>query len=1090
MRRVVLPGTLFALLGLAAAAGAQTATGQISGTVTDATGSVVPGATVTIRSELTGSERTSTTDERGDYVFALLPSSTYSVTAELQGFRTAREAGIRLLVDNRIRIDLTLALGEMTETIEVQAAAVALESESARIGQTLTEKQITELPLDGRNFLSLLFLNAGAVETSGEQGGMRSGVGNAISIQGARATSNNFMIDGTANIDTALGTPAAILSVDAMEEFTQQNKTYSAEYGFSANQINLVSKSGTNQFHGTAFLFGRNEALDARNFFDQAKPELDQKQFGGTFSGPIIRNKTFLLFNYEGTRIDRGATDFAIVPTAEMLEGRFPETITDPRTGRPFANNTIPRDRWSRLAQLAVDQGWFPAPNTDAPQGNYQYVITLPQEQNQFNVRVDQDLSRFGRAFFRYTRTTFDNETGGNAIWQGGRRVFEQDTTNWQVSHTWPIESNIVNVFRLGRVDALADQHGIPCPQDQVASLGLTGIFDPIPDVQRECPTIGFRSGGFAGTGGVVNAYTASNQPMWDLSNTTTWVRGSHTLTFGANFRRWWLQRDLATGFTGDFAFGGFATGHPVADMLLGVYADAAGFLPAAFAVPGQAGNPREFNFLYFAPYFQDDWRISSKLTLNLGLRWDYRNVPYETNDRIGWRNLDYAPGGLLVADESLAEGGIIPDDGYYQLAGRRSPENPDRFKVFAPRASFAYRPGESDATVIRAGYGIFYDSAEGREIDGAADIYPYVSRVSLQQSAGQAEPLQTTDMLFPSFAAAEPASPEANTFLAVSMSPEPRNPLMHQWSLSVQRLVTPRTSVELNYAGSHGSNLLMRRNIAQALPYTPDRPTVEERKPFPNFAVYIDSDWSGFSDYHALNATLTHRGRGLLATAAYTWAKSTDSKSAAAGLGDTETAGWQGFLNNHDPARDHGLSGFDVAHRLVGSFVWNLPFGQGERFGGDATGLKQAVIGGWQLNGIYLLQGGFPITIVAADLGGVLDSSGTNRADIVGDIHAGGGDIEQWFNTAAFAQPALGSFGNSGRGILRGPIINNVDLGLFKNFVLPGGMALQFRAEAFNVLNHTQWDDVSRNISADNFGVVTSARDPRRIQLGIKLLW
>lgn len=651
-----------------------------------------------------------------------------------------------------------------------------------------------------------------------------------------------------------------------IRDYPKKGPRDSAEYGFSANQINLVSKSGSNQIHGTAFLFGRSEALDARNFFDppdQAKPELDQKQFGATISGPIVRNKTFVLFNYEGTRIDRGASHFAIVPTAEMLEGRFPETITDPLTGQPFANNTIPRDRWSRLARLAVDQGWFPAPNTDAPQGNYQYVITLPQEQNQFNVRVDQDLSRFGRAFFRYTRTTFDNETGGNAIWEGGRRVFEQDTTNWQVSHTWPFESNIVNVFRLGRVDARADQHGIACPQDQVAALGLTGIFDPIPDVQRECPTIAFRSGGFAGTGGVINAYTASNQPMWDVSNTTTWVIGSHTLTFGANYRRWWLQRDLATGFTGDFGFSGFATDHPVADMLLGVYADAAAFLPAAFAIPGQAGNPREFNFLYFAPYLQDDWRITSKLTLNLGLRWDYRNVPYETNNRMGWRNLDYAPGGLLVADESLAAGGIIPDDGYYQLAGRRSPENPDRFKVFAPRLSFAYRPGESDATVIRAGYGIFYESAEGREIDGSADIYPYVSRASLQQSAGQAEPLQTTDALFPSFADPEPASPEANTFLAVSMSPEPRNPLMHQWSLSVQRLVTPRTSVELNYAGSHGSNLLMRRNIAQALPYAPDRPTVEERKPFPNFNVYIDSDWSGFSDYHALNATLTHRGPG-----------------------------------------------------------------------------------------------------------------------------------------------------------------------------------------------------------------------------------
>ena len=1091
-RHIAVLAAVLALLGMAGIAGAQTATGQISGTVKDTTGAVVPGATVTVNSDRTGLTRTATTDTNGDYVFALLPPGNYSVQAELQGFSIARQAGILLLVDNKIRVDMTLALGEMSETVEVQAAAVSLQSESANIGQTLTEKQITELPLNGRNFLSLLFLNAGAVETGGEQGGMRQGVGNAISISGARATSNNFMIDGTANIDTALGTPAAILSVDAMEEFTQQNKTYSAEYGFSANQINLVSKSGSNEFHGAAFIFGRNEAWDAKNFFDapgKEKPPLDQKQFGGTLSGPIIKNKTFLLLNYEGTRIDRGSSGFATVPTPDMLAGRFPGTIIDPFTGQPFPNNTIPRERYSRLAALAVDQGWFPAPNSTAPQGNLQYVVTLPQTQNQFNVRLDQDLGRYGRAFVRVTKTTFENQAAGNVIWEGGRRRFDQDTTNWQVSHTWPIKSNIVNVLRVGRVDARADQFGIPCPQDQVSALQLTGIFDPIPDFQRECPTIGFQAGGYAGTGGVVNAYSASNQPMWDISNTTTWVSGSHTFTFGANYRRWWLQRDLATGFTGDFAYSGFATGDPIADLLLGTYASAAGFLPAAFAVPGKAGNPREMNFLYVAPYFQDDWRVSSKLTLNLGLRFDYRNVPYETNDRMGWRNLDYAAGGLLVADQSLAAGGIIPANGYYQEAGRRSPENPDRFKVFAPRISFAFRPFESEKTVIRGGYGLFYDSAEGREIDGAADIYPYVSRINLQQSAGTVN-IQTTDQVFPSFAAPDPASPAANTFLAVSMSPEPKNPFVQQWSLGVQHLVTRTTSVELNYVGSHGSNLLMRRNIAQAVPYTPSRPTVAERKPFPNFGVYIDSDWSGWSDYHALNAIVTHRGRGLLATAAYTFAKSTDSKSAAASLGATETAGWQGFLNNHDPARDHGLSGFDVAHRFVASFVWNLPFGKGERWAGDASGLGQALIGGWQLNGIYLWQGGFPITITAADLGGLNDTFGTNRADIVGDVHSGGGTIGQWFNTAAFAQPALGQFGNSGRSILRGPGINNLDLGLFKNFYLPKDSTLQLRIEAFNALNHPQWNGVSTNISAANFGVITSARDGRIVQLGVKLLW
>src|SRR5262245_31392044 len=340
-------GTVFrvalalALLGLAVGASAQTATGQITGTVKDTTGAVVPGATVTVHSDLTGLTRPATSNAGGDYSFPLLPVGTYSVSAELSGFRPAKQTAIKLNAGDVVRIDFALAPGGLTEAVEVEAASVAINSESAAVGQVVTSKQITDLPLNGRNFLSLLYLNAGAVETTGEQGTMRQGVGNAISLQGARPTSNNFMIDGTANIDTAIGTPAVILSVDALEQFTQQNKTYSAEYGFSANQINLVSKAGSNEFHGAGFLFGRNEKWDAKNFFDSptaAKPPLDQKQFGGTVSGPIIKNKTFLLANYEGARITRGTTGFFIVPTGDQLQGRFSQTIIDPLTGQPFPN--------------------------------------------------------------------------------------------------------------------------------------------------------------------------------------------------------------------------------------------------------------------------------------------------------------------------------------------------------------------------------------------------------------------------------------------------------------------------------------------------------------------------------------------------------------------------------------------------------------------------------------------------------------------------------------------------------------------------------------------------------------------------------
>ena len=357
-------------------------------------------------------------------------------------------------------------------------------------------------------------------------------------------------------------------------------------------------------------------------------------------------------------------------PHPDQLAGRFSTTIVDPATGAAFANNTIPQSRFSRLAQLAIRNNWFPAPNTSAPQGNYQAVRTFPQVQDQFTLRGDQDLAKFGRAFFRYTQTTYENRTAGSVI-DAGDRVFVQNTNNWQISHSWPIKNTLVNQFRIGRVDARADQKGIPCPQGDVDFLGVTGTFTDIPDDQRECPSIGMT--GFSGTGGAVNAYSASNQPMWDISNTSTWVGGNHTLNFGFNYRRWWLQRDLATGFLGNYAFNVGFSGDRVADMLLGYYSGVGIFQPAAFSVPGAAGNPREFNFKYFAPYFQDDWRVNSRLTVNLGLRWDYRNVPYETRNRMAWRNTDYAAGGMLVADESLVEGGIV-DGAYLQVRGAAQP--------------------------------------------------------------------------------------------------------------------------------------------------------------------------------------------------------------------------------------------------------------------------------------------------------------------------------------------------------------------------------------------------------------------------------
>jgi hypothetical protein len=1073
---------------------AQSATGQITGSVRDASGAVIPRVKVTLKNQQTGLTRDTTTNENGSYSIPLLPVGVYSVSAEAAGFSTAQQTDITLNVDQVVRVDLNLAVGSTSETVNVQASAVSIDTETAGVGQVVTTKQVTDLPLNGRNFLQLLFLGAGAVETSGEQGAMRQGVGNAISINGSRPTSNNYLLDGTSNTDTALNTPAVVLSVDAIQEFKEQTATYSAEYGFSANQINIISKTGTNDLHGSLFWFMRNNVFDARSYFQAAIPPLRQNQFGFVAGGPVYlpklyngRNKTFWLVNYEGARIRSGFDQFGNVPTPDQLAGRFTSPITDPVTGQPFPNNTIPSSRFSRFGAYAA-QRFFPAPNIDLPQGNYRNTGSAPLDTDQQTYRVDQSLGRFGTVFGRYTRSKFNNTSVG--FTPLANVFFTQDSDNWQISHSVPVGPHLVNQFRFGYVEATANQSGVPAPQSEVDALKLTGVFENLPDVQRTYPSAALTA--LSGVGGAVNAYQASNQPMWDISNGTTMIRGNHTFAFGINYRRWQLNRDLANNFLGNFRFTGDFTGNPVADMLLGYYQNAAAFQPAAFSLQGQVGNPRQFNFQYIAPYVQDDWKVSPRLTLNLGVRWDFRTMPYETNDRMGWFNPDAPLGGMLVADKTLIDKGVIVgNDSFYTYAGRRNPQDASK-KVFAPRFGFAYRPFGGDRTVIRGGYGVFFDSAEGREIDGSADIYPYVSRGSFDQSFGQPTPLQTTDALFPSFSSPGPVTAAANSFIAVIMSRYPRNPYVQQWSFGVQRQLGSNTTIEVNYLGNKGTHLLMRRNIAQALPYDPANPlSVAARKPYPNFGVYIDSDWSGNSSYNSLNTKFEHRTGSMVLTAVYTWAKSLDTKSAAAAIGN-DVAGWQGVLDNHNLRLDRGRSEFDVDHRFVSSFVYNIPVGRGAKYLSNVGRAADAVVGGWQVNGIVTFQRGFPYTVTGRDVGGLLDSQGTNRADLVGQPYPDGFEkgISQWFNTAAFAQPAAGKFGTSGRGILRAPGINNWDMALFKNFAFTEMMRLQARLESFNTWNHTQWNTPVRDVNSKQYGQITGARPGRINQVGLKLIF
>ncbi len=1168
MRKLVLLGAaLAALLFMAGTLWAQTDTAQITGTVRDRTGAVVPQAKVTLTNQLTAMIRETTTNPSGDYVFALLPVGVYSVTAEKQGFQIAKRFDIQLNVADVIRIDLELRVGAVTQTVEVKASAVALDTESSAVTQLVGQRQVEELPLNGRNFLSLMLLGAGAVQTpGGEQAALRVGKGQAMDINGARPTSLNYMLDGLVNTDTALNTPAVILSQDAIQEFKEQTATYSAEYGFSANQINIISKSGTNSLHGSVFEFDRNDAVDARNTFSSSTPVLRQNQFGFVASGPVYipkvydgRNKTFWLANFEGWRIRQGTIEQGLVPDPAQLQGDFsasglpafgsqdcanaltleqPCMPVDPATGLPFAGNKIDSSRFSRLAKETLALNAYPAANCDpavCSGNNYRVLATLPNTLNQQTYKADQDLGRWGRVFGRGTISHYQSTTLGGIQRPYADKQFFEDETSWMVSYTVSLGPSSVNNVRFGRLDPIANQCVTPVAQSVVNALGITGVFPNLDDCSRGYPSIGI--GQFSSVGVQVSDVTLSDIPMWEAADSFSTVRGKHTLGLGADYRHWVQNRNLDDDYLGTPSFvndlilrnGGAAqpdskgcptvycgTGNALADFLLGYYSTSGLFQPGPFSKAGVIGNTNRYHFEYFAPYVQDDWKVTPRLTLNMGLRWDFRTIPFEADNKMGWLDLSNADGGLCIADPGLLTDGIAPAGSMYRYCGRRNPADGSK-KVFAPRFGFAYRPfGEK--TVIRAGYGVFFDSAEGREIDDSGDIYPYAVRTGLDPTTQPvASAPKLTDQLYPAFTTISPVTPAESTALAVIISERPRNPYVEQWSFSVQRELSKNATLEVNYIGNRGLHLLTRTNIARA--YDVSNPDfcsatdvhgdlinlnngdcpVAKRRPYANFTGnYVNSEWWGASAYNAANVKFERRTSTLTMQAVYTWAKSLDNKSAASSLGEA-VIGWDGFMDDHNPGLDRGLSDFDVNHRFVTNFVYQLPFGRGKRYLGSVNKVLDAFLGGWRVTGITTFQKGFPYSINANDPYGLLDTpyGFGNRADLVGDPNRGfTKSPKEWFNTTAFAQPAVAHWGNSGRNILRGGGLNNWDMGLGKTFSLTERVRLQFRAEAFNTFNHPQYGAPSDIWSGGYVGgptlgqIESTDADAREVQFGLKVLF
>jgi hypothetical protein len=1202
MRNVRLTLLLSLLLALAGRAIAQVgATGTILGTVTDSTGAILPNIKVTVTNMDTNVMYHTVTSSAGDYAAPSLHPGTYSVSAEAPGFERSKTAPFTLQVDQKVRIDLSLKPGTVTETLEVTAQTVELDTDTAALSQEMSGSQVAALPLNGRNFMQLLLVGAGAVTVGGEQGTMRQGEGDAVSINGGRPEGNNYTLDGLVNTDQAMMTPAVILSQDAIGEFKVQSGIYPAENGFGASQINIVSRGGTNSLHGTLFESDRNDDFDALPFTNESytggtkttNPVLRLNQFGFVADGPVFlpkiydgRNKTFWMANYEGWRMNNGQTVREAVPTPAELSGDFSAATypavnglpggplpaygtptctavlaagydclpADPATGLNDWGTQVPASaQTARIGQVAVKSGFWGAPTVaNQPEGldNFIQNIPGPLTTNQQTYRGDQNLGKLGSVFGRYTHSTYQNNTiyNSGSVNYGIEEYFQTENA-WEISHTINLGPRNVNNFRFGHLQANAPEGSAPPPSSVVSALGETGVFTTFTALQQTWPNVGFGTGGFASGGGPVNSYSGSENPNWEFADSFTTVHGRHSIGLGIDYRHWRLIRNLDDDFYGDWTFSGktapinyesgscsnpasainggnplCGTGNAVADMLTGYYNGVGGFVPGPLSPTNQAGNPQNHVFSYLGPYAEDDWKLTQKLSINYGLRWDFRAAAYEASNHFFWLDTTNPQGGLCYADPALTTDGVAPGVGinggpilrYCGSVPHPGPKTP-----FAPRFGINYRL--DDRTVIRGGYGIFYDSFEGREIDDSADIYPYSIRNSLSPATVASDP-KLSNQLFPSYSTLGPFPESSLSFIAVIESENPLDPYVQSWTLSLERELARNTTLEVNYIGTHSVHLLDRRDIAQPLPIPAaslsfcqqqnaagtyininSAPcSVVSRLPYPNFnGFYIDSDFHGYANYNAGNIKFEHRAHDLAATAIFTWAKSLDDKSAAAGVGATG-AGYQGFENNHDPNLDYGPSDFDVSKRFVASYVWQIPIGRGKLVAGNVNRATDEAIGGWQLSGITTFQDGFPFTITANDIESLNGTQFEHANYVPGcDIHSNLTLPFQRLNAACFTQPGLGTYGGIGRNSLRQPGINDWDMAIGKDFTITERLKFLFKMDAFNTFNHHQYagdvgglivagsggnETISNTVGAANFGQITQSSSARILQFSGKI--
>jgi hypothetical protein len=1063
MKRLLVVVALLALLPTAAFAQVDRAT--LTGTVKDSAGAVLPGATVTVTNVATGVSASQTSTETGSYLLVNLIPGRYQVDVELSGFKKSSQI-VTLDVGQRARVDAMLEVGNFNETVTVAETTQLLNTNDATLGGVVPQMQVANLPLAIRNWDDLLTLVPGVQQDRyTEQGGGTSfGRTGGINVHGARALQNNFLLDGVDNNTISenvqeLTTEVSRPSVDAIQEFKVVTTPYSAEYGRSPGAaVSVSTKSGTNSFHGTGYEYFRNQAMDSIDYFSKKagapKPDNRQNQPGGNIGGPIIKDHAFFFVDYEGTRITRGVSRLTQVPTADQRNGIFTSTVKDPVTGQPFANNTIPATRIDPFAAAILQL--VPLPNQPGV-NNFFRNANLIDNSDRLLTRGDWKPSPKDSIFGRYiysNRTRQIPGAFGGVIDGTGTSAFGNQTikTNALVGGwTKVISSAMVNEFRFSwsqaTSDAVQQSFGLTAPNGATIPGSVTNplVAGGLPGITIDT-YFGGSGLGRLGSPDFLPKFQHTNQ--FEFIDTLSWLRGNHAVKAGIDLMGPMNNEFMDVPATrGALRFRNTFTGNAMADYLLGYVADLQ--LSNVFVT-----NQRHSAQMFFV---QDDWKVNSRLSLNLGLRYDYMTPALEANNAM--TNFNPAGTGSLIF---ATDGSLL----------QRSLVNPDR-NNFAPRAGVVYKL--DDNTILRGGYGMFYNLFDrvGSEDQLSLNLPGLVNKTTPTATAATG-PIFFLQQGFPAgFLNAPNLDPAAGQLKAVrlrAVDQNDPNTMTQQASFGVQRELPGSMVLSADFVYTRTSDLATLVNLNQPLPNAAGNNALGPL-PYPNFGFVEWRADNGRAAYKGLDLGLEKRfARGYAFGFAYTIGKSEDNASE-----QLTTQGSNAFpQNSRDFEPWYGPSDYDVRHRFSANFVWALPLG------------NNVIARDWTLSGIYTAHTGHPFTVTQSNNNVGLNMTGL--PNVSGDTD-GPKTVDQWFNKAAFSTVPSGTFGNEERNRLYGPGFQNVDMTVQRALKFGPRLAATLRLDIFNVFNTVNFGIPNKDIATPStFGTITGlASDPRTMQLAIR---